>query len=189
MSDSELEQIWNALDGSTAYAAIVRILMLTGARANEIGGLRWSEIVGDKIVLPGPRTKNGREHIIPLIVPPCRPSSTSARALATLFLDGAKAFTAGLGARSRSISASADSGAQLQHWTHHDLRRSMATHMAESGTPPHVIEAILNHVSATRPALPASTIAPAMSRRSASHWKNGPITSRRWSAASARQLS
>jgi integrase len=29
----------------------------------------------------------------------------------------------------------------------HDLRRSVATHMAEIGIAPHIVEAILNHVS------------------------------------------
>ena len=32
-------------------------------------------------------------------------------------------------------------------WTLHDLRRTMATRMADLGVQPHVIEAILNHVS------------------------------------------
>jgi integrase len=32
-------------------------------------------------------------------------------------------------------------------WQVHDLRRSVATHMAELGVQPHVIEALLNHVS------------------------------------------
>ena len=35
-------------------------------------------------------------------------------------------------------------------WVLHDLRRSVATHMGEMGIPPHVIEAVLNHVSGTR---------------------------------------
>jgi len=38
-------------------------------------------------------------------------------------------------------------GAAVSDWTHHDLRRSAATHMAEIGIPPHIIEAVLNHVS------------------------------------------
>jgi integrase len=29
----------------------------------------------------------------------------------------------------------------------HDLRRTVATRMAELGVPPHIIEAVLNHVS------------------------------------------
>jgi integrase len=32
-------------------------------------------------------------------------------------------------------------------WRLHDLRRTCATGMAELGTQPHIIEAVLNHVS------------------------------------------
>jgi integrase len=35
----------------------------------------------------------------------------------------------------------------IQAWTLHDLRRSVATHLAEIGIEPHIVEAILNHVS------------------------------------------
>ena len=35
----------------------------------------------------------------------------------------------------------------LEHWTIHDLRRTVATGMAELGVQPHIIEALLNHVS------------------------------------------
>jgi integrase len=36
---------------------------------------------------------------------------------------------------------------KLPRWTPHDLRRTAATRMAELGVQPHVIEAVLNHVS------------------------------------------
>ena len=32
-------------------------------------------------------------------------------------------------------------------WRLHDIRRYVATHMAEIGIQPHIIEAVLNHVS------------------------------------------
>jgi hypothetical protein len=32
-------------------------------------------------------------------------------------------------------------------WTHHDLRRTFATKLAELGVAPHIVEALLNHVS------------------------------------------
>jgi integrase len=35
----------------------------------------------------------------------------------------------------------------LKHWTLHDLRRTAATDMADIGIQPHIIEAVLNHVS------------------------------------------
>ena len=44
--------------------------------------------------------------------------------------------------------ALAAAGAKLEPWTLHDLRRSVATGMAEClGVAPHVVEAVLNHVS------------------------------------------
>jgi integrase len=41
-------------------------------------------------------------------------------------------------------------GSALPHWQPHDLRRSFATHAAEIGIAPHIIEAVLNHVSGFR---------------------------------------
>jgi hypothetical protein len=42
-------------------------------------------------------------------------------------------------------------GEKLAPWTLHDLRRSVATGMGRYlGEPPHVVEAVLNHVSGTK---------------------------------------
>jgi integrase len=38
-------------------------------------------------------------------------------------------------------------GNVVPDWTHHDLRRTCATRMADLGVQPHIIEAVLNHVS------------------------------------------
>ena len=35
----------------------------------------------------------------------------------------------------------------MKHWVIHDLRRTVATGMADIGIQPHIIEAVLNHVS------------------------------------------
>src|SRR5262249_38663222 len=44
--------------------------------------------------------------------------------------------------------AEANGGKPLEHWTHHDLRRSFVTHAAERGIiQPHIIESIINHIS------------------------------------------
>jgi hypothetical protein len=40
-----------------------------------------------------------------------------------------------------------DQRAGITPWVLHDLRRSTATGMAEAGIQPHIIEAVLNHVS------------------------------------------
>ena len=41
-------------------------------------------------------------------------------------------------------------GHKLEPWVINDLRRSAATHMADLGVLPHVIEAVLNHVSGSK---------------------------------------
>jgi integrase len=70
LSTAELAVIWRACDGNDAYGAIVRLLILTGQRREEIGGLRFDEVCGyDVITLPASRTKNRRAHLIPLSAP------------------------------------------------------------------------------------------------------------------------
>jgi len=45
--------------------------------------------------------------------------------------------------------AKLNSGAQVAHWTLHDIRRTVATELAGLKIPPHVVEALLNHKSGT----------------------------------------
>ena len=147
----ELRLIWNALPARD-YGAIMKLLALTGARANEIAGLRREELRDDAILLPGSRTKNGREHLIPL--------SASARAILADHLerqDEERSLV--FGRRTGPFSGwskckdalnqliAETAGRSLPHWTPHDLRRSFATHAAGIGIQPHIIEACLNHVS------------------------------------------
>lgn len=68
LAPSELALIWHHL-GDGHYAAVMRLLMLTGQRASEIADLRWSEIGDGVIILPSERTKNHRVHIVPLSAP------------------------------------------------------------------------------------------------------------------------
>ena len=46
--------------------------------------------------------------------------------------------------------ARVDEASGVTRWTLHDLRRSFATHLGEMGVVPHVIEALLNHVSGSK---------------------------------------
>jgi integrase len=148
LSDSELEIVWNAL-GSDDFSVIVRLLILTGQRREEIGSLAWSEIADDQIVLPPQRTKNKRGHRIP-IVPPVR-AILDSRQPNGGFLFGrylAKPFSGWGVGKAKLDQRIRAAGHQLEPWTLHDIRRSVSTTMHEQlGVPPHIVEAILNHVS------------------------------------------
>ena len=67
LTPAELVEVWTAL-GTDDFSIIVRLLILTGQRREEIGGLRWNEVDLDRdlIVLPPERTKNKRQHELPL---------------------------------------------------------------------------------------------------------------------------
>jgi len=153
LTEAELVRIWKAcLDDD--YGRIVRLLILCGQRRAEIGDLAWSEIDLNKrqIELPGLRTKNNHPHIIPLCEEALAILETVPRSEGRdlLFGSGARGFSAWSDAKADldlRITA-VGHGKQLPAWVLHDLRRSFVTHVSERGlAQPHVVEAIVNHVS------------------------------------------
>jgi integrase len=149
LSSSELRAIWNALEADH-FGAIIKLLALTGQRADEIASLRWSEIQDGAIALPAERTKNGRPHTIPLSPPALAIIQDHPRRQGRDLIFGRRAggFSGWSKAKRQLDERIVEAvGKALPRWTVHDLRRSAATHMAEIGVQPHIIEAILNHVS------------------------------------------
>src|SRR5262249_17435706 len=67
LTQAELGTVLGAL-GDDQFGDVLQLVVLTGQRRNEIGGLRWSEVDWDRglIVLPPDRTKNGRVHELPM---------------------------------------------------------------------------------------------------------------------------
>src|SRR5262249_11178177 len=65
LADVELVKVWRAAEGS--FGAMVKLLILWGARNGEIGRLRRSWMDSDVLTIPGEITKNHRSHAIPLL--------------------------------------------------------------------------------------------------------------------------
>ena len=148
LSDDELRIVWNSLP-TDDYGEIIRLLILTGQRLREISNLRWDEINLTKatIALPASRTKNHREHVIPL----SRPALAILKTRATkrdddrdlVFGSGEKGYSGFSKSKDRL-----DAAAEIKDpWTIHDLRRTFSTGAGKLGVAPHVIEATLNHIS------------------------------------------
>ena len=158
LSDNELRQIWNACAGLGQYGEIVKLLMLTGARRDEIGALRWSEVdlEGATIILPPDRVKNRRQHEIPVSGAVLNILlSQQGRSLADgsprefVFGRGAGPFSGWSKSKDELDAQIAESnGTPLPDWRIHDLRRTTSTRMHDPiGIAPHVVEALLNHIS------------------------------------------
>jgi len=150
LSDAELVAIWKACRDDD-HGRIVRLLILTGARRDEVGDMAKAEISLDarKWNIPRERTKNSRAHELPLsdlaigiLKPATLREGREEREL--IFGDGAGGFS---GWSKAKAAIDERIGAAAAPWRLHDLRRTAATRMADLGVLPHVVEAVLNHVS------------------------------------------
>ena len=157
LSDEELSLIWRFAGGG-AYGAIVRLLFLTGQRREEVGGILWRELrLADGVwSIDASRTKNGLAHDVPLSAPAIAILQELERrdGRVLVFGEGAGPFQGWSNAKSaldarvqRALGEIHGDGFALKVWRLHDIRRTVATRMADLGVQPHVIEAVLNHVS------------------------------------------
>jgi integrase len=147
LSDSEIAAIWHAAGEAGIFGKIVKLLLLTGCRRMEICGMCWCEIDESGVWrLPGDRTKNGRPHTLPLPALARDIIATVPHVVGRERLFGQRS---GLGFSKWVAKRDFDArlGDKVAKWTLHDLRRTCATGMADIGVQPHIIEAVLNHVS------------------------------------------
>jgi integrase len=161
LTETEIVQFWNATDQmNEPFGAMLKLLLLTGARLREVAGMRRSEISGEAWTIPGTRTKNGKEHVVPL-----SPLACDILAKVKMIAGPGYVFTttgttpvSGFSKMKKQLDALiAETGVQKRTpefapWRLHDLRRTCATMMAESsprglGIAPHIVEACLNHIS------------------------------------------
>jgi integrase len=168
LDDHELRVVWLAADSlGWPFNAIVRLLILTGARRSEVAGMAWAEVDLEKKLwsLPASRAKNKRAHSLPLssaaidilkslphienpngLIFPA--GFTRQRTRGPVSVSGFSAPKVRLG-RAIANLAEADGSPPLAQFGFHDLRRSAASGMAKLGVDLHVIERCLNHASGT----------------------------------------
>jgi integrase len=159
LSEQELLQIWQAC-GTDNYGAIVKLCLLTGSRREEIGGLQWPEIDMAQcwIELPEERCKNHRRHLIPLSEPALAiiegmPRKEGDYVFGRHGAGGFVGWSKGKTQLDKRIAAARRQAGlkPMEPWVLHDLRRALSTRLNELGIcEPHVVEAILNHVSGHR---------------------------------------
>jgi len=128
LSPEELTAVWKALK-EDRFSKIVKLLILTGQRRSEIAAIKVHDGNG---VIDASFTKNRLKHVFPM----------SQEAIELLENE---MFFNGWGKAKNRL----DKESGVTNWTLHDLRRTYATNHAQIGTPIHVIERLLNHISGT----------------------------------------
>jgi integrase len=146
LNDRELAAVWRTAKSiGYPFGPVVQLLILTAQRRGEVIGMRWSELDLEQGIwtIPPQRTKSNRRHQVPL----------SAAAVALLkelpCLHDELVFPArgnpdqpssGFSKWKRAL----DRTSNTSDWTLHDLRRTVATRVAELEVAPHIIERMLN---------------------------------------------
>jgi integrase len=145
LSDDELAALYTYVHANRSlFHDMVALLILTGQRRTEISHMRWDEVDEGCLVLGAERTKNHRSHKLPL--PPTALGIIETRPSNGLYVfagkDPSKPFNG-----FRRTKLALDEAVGIDHFTLHDLRRTLSSNMARLGVPIHVTEKILNHQS------------------------------------------
>jgi integrase len=160
LTEQEVRWLWLATGRlGPPYGSLLQMLLLTGARLDEVTGMRRAELSDDGATwtIPAERTKNHRPHLVPLSPLSIAtlnetPQIENARGLVFTYsgaaLTGFSGMKAKLDVMMLEIARDEDPSAALPPWRLHDLRRTVSTMMHDQlGIMPHVVEAVLNHVS------------------------------------------
>jgi integrase len=149
LNDRELRELWIAA-GELGYprGPLIRLLMLTGARLNEVAGARWREVdlEGRLWGIPAERFKSNAQHIVPLC-------DDAMELLADLprWTRGDHVFSSTYGikpvAAFSKMKASIDEqmGGAIADWVFHDIRRTVRTRLSELRVPEPIAELAIGH--------------------------------------------
>lgn len=146
LTDSEIKAIWRAcVEHGGPVADAMRLMILTGQRRSEISMMTWDELDlnGEVFSLDGKRTKNGLPHVVPLSSPALHIIKTQHKRGRYVFSTTGKSPISGFS----KVKARIAEMSGTENWRIHDFRRSLVTGMNEMEIAPHVVEAVVNHVS------------------------------------------
>jgi integrase len=140
LTDGEIRAIWNG-EQSGAFPALVRFLLLTGARRAEAANMRWDEIDGGAWTLPASRNKTKQDLIRPLSKPALAVIEGQRNDSPFVFSKGRKAIST----FSRDKIAF-DAAVGTSNWRVHDLRRTARSLLSRAGIDADIGERCLGHV-------------------------------------------
>ncbi len=173
LTDAEIRWAWAAC-GEVGYpfGGIVRMLLLTGARRNEVAELPRSELdIDDRAwKLPAVRAKNGHAHTIYLSDLAVTVLDSLPRIAESLFVfshhrtegkrpsSGFSKAKKALDAAMLKIARKERTDVTIEPWHLHSLRKTFATGLARLQIPQHITDRCLNHVKGGKRDSPVSRI-------------------------------
>jgi integrase len=144
LNNDEINAVWKGADElGWPFGPAIKVLILTGQRRNEVLQMKWENLDLTKSLwtMPKEATKANRKHEVPL-------SKMVIELLESLPRNGIYVFSTNSRTPISGISKAKtrlDNFSNTSEWRIHDIRRTVASKMAELGIAPHVIEKVLNH--------------------------------------------
>ena len=152
LDDAEIKALWLATEQiSPNTAALVRLLLLTGQRRSEVGGMRWDEIKESEWHIPAERYKTKKPHVVPLSDLSLDVLSQVPRQGPYIFGRGGIGPFSGFSKLKRTLDREIQSiwatehETEIEPWTLHDLRRTARSRLAACGVSRDVAERVLGH--------------------------------------------
>lgn len=155
LNDDEIRMVWEACaDERPAMCALMRLRLVTAQRGGELASITWNEIDGAWLTLRAAATKNKRAHRVYLTklareilatVPRVHDEWVFAGRTDRAPMGDAKKAGSRIGARVLEALQADDATVETFDFRAHDLRRTAATRMAESGIAQSTIAKVLNH--------------------------------------------
>jgi len=153
LADDEIRSLWQALDSPDSpepFRNIVRVLLLTAQRRDEIGLMRAEEIDGDTLVIPAERYKTGIPNAVPLTKEAREWIGDRKAGFVFSTTNGEKAFSGYSKAKRQldAVIAEQRKAAKLKpmpEWRLHDLRRTARSLMSRAGVASDIAEMVLGH--------------------------------------------
>lgn len=174
LSDDEIRLAWLAFEKvGQPFGRLGQLLLLTGARRDEIAEAKWSELDAEEklLILPPARMKAKEAHEIPLTAKAMEIVATLPKIAGKpkkgekttepefLFTTSGERPVSGFSKGKAHIdrimaeiakTEQGDDAQEIPHWVFHDLRRTVATNLQKLGVRLEVTEAVLGHVSGSR---------------------------------------
>ena len=148
LDDDEIVKLWAACDAiGGPVTAVIKLLLLTGQRRNEIAHLKWNEVHSDVLELPGERVEGKQAHLVPLSTQAAAIIASMPKMVPQVPKPGGYVFGHKLTHFERVRPEIDRRMGNVAPWVLHDLRRTCASGMARIGIAVPVIEKILAHKS------------------------------------------
>ena len=161
LSDEEIRIIWPLLVQFGSFGALVKILLLTAQRRDEVARMSRKEIGNDGIwTIPAERYKTKRPNHVPLSKSALAIIQSQPKLAGCDFVFPSRSQTHYSGFGKRKIALDKEVAAAIEkranggrvepipNWTLHDLRRTAKTLMVRAGVRPDISERVLGHVIA-----------------------------------------